>query len=236
MFGTPQFCVTQLGCGVVGARGAGTTLFGVGDAADGLRKAGLPPVGAFSAGALVWSPPAVPGDAVLGDVVPAAPDAPPVPLVPPVCGQAAPDAPSSTQTPSAMRETNETMTLPPMIGWAKFVRGNVPAHDAFPSRDHAGMSVTEPRPPLAVGPNAVPPPFFGGDPAMHSQPQKRTLEGFGAQRGAHGFIIHIIDDRGEVFEIDVSEANLTTIVRELEVLVAGDTDIDEDTEPRAQAS
>jgi hypothetical protein len=71
---------------------------------------------------------------------------------------------------------------------------------------------------------------------MRSQPQKRTLEGFGAQRGAHGFIIHIIDDRGEVFEIDVSEANLTTIVRELEVLVAGDTDIDEDTEPRAQAS
>jgi hypothetical protein len=114
MFGTPQFCVTQLGCGVGGTRGGGTTLLGVGDAADGLRKAGLPPVGAFRAGALVWRPPAVPGDTVLGDVAPAAPDAPPAPLVPPVCGQAAPDAPSNRQIASAVRKANEAMTAPPV--------------------------------------------------------------------------------------------------------------------------
>ncbi|MDF2998247.1 MAG: hypothetical protein K0R27_3884 [Xanthobacteraceae bacterium] len=71
---------------------------------------------------------------------------------------------------------------------------------------------------------------------MQARPQKRTLEGFGAQRGDHGFIIHIIDDRGEVFEIDVSEANLATIVRELEVLVAGDMDTDDEPRPKAKAS
>lgn len=71
---------------------------------------------------------------------------------------------------------------------------------------------------------------------MQAQSQKRTLEGFGAQRAAHGFIIHIIDDRGEVFEIDVSKPNLAAIVRELEELVGEDADGDEESEPRARAS
>lgn len=248
MVGTPQFRVAQLGCGVVGGRGGGMTDFGVGAVAEGVRKAGSPAVGAVRAGAVVSRPPAVPpGDVVdgrmvvpgevLGDVVPVVPDVPPVPLV---CADAAVPPPSIRQSASIVRGMNGIIFYPSFpSSMACFVRGNA-SQRAYVPPDHATMSRLARDPSGTAG--APSPfdrrrvPFSGGDPVMQAHPQKRTLEGFGAQRGAHGFIIHIIDDRGEVFEIDVSEANLATIVRELEVLVAGEMDTDEEPRPKARAS
>lgn len=147
IFGTPQFCVTQLGWGVVGGLGGGTTVFGDGEAADGLRRAGSPAVGAVSAGALVCTP-AAPLGAVLfgtvvdGDVVPVAP--PEAPPVPPVCDTAAPTPPTSRQRPSVTREMNEAIvssTFPSSMDC--LVRGNASSRAYVPATprgdNHAAM-------------------------------------------------------------------------------------------------
>lgn len=50
--------------------------------------------------------------------------------------------------------------------------------------------------------------------------KKRTFGGFAAQASDHGFVVHIIDDEGEVFEIDVSRENLGQLVRDMQALLA----------------
>ena len=50
---------------------------------------------------------------------------------------------------------------------------------------------------------------------------KRTLVGFASAASEAGFIIHLIDDDGEVFEIEASRENVELIVRNLEEVLAG---------------
>lgn len=50
--------------------------------------------------------------------------------------------------------------------------------------------------------------------------RKRTFGGFAAERTESGFIVHIIDDEGEVFEITIDPEALAQIKEELERLLA----------------
>ena len=52
-------------------------------------------------------------------------------------------------------------------------------------------------------------------------PAKRTFAGFAAARSGAGFVIHIIDDADEVFEIEASRENIERIIRNLEEVLAG---------------
>ncbi|MFC7399839.1 hypothetical protein ACFQU1_21730 [Chelatococcus sp. GCM10030263] len=50
---------------------------------------------------------------------------------------------------------------------------------------------------------------------------RKKLAGFAAQRSGTGLVIHIIDDAGEVFEIEATRENVELIVQNLEVALAG---------------
>lgn len=51
-------------------------------------------------------------------------------------------------------------------------------------------------------------------------PRRRTFAGFAAEKAAAGYRIHIIDDDGEVFEIEASRANVELIHDSLERLLS----------------
>ena len=48
---------------------------------------------------------------------------------------------------------------------------------------------------------------------------KKSLVGFTAARSGEVFVIHIIDDAAEVFEIEASRENLELIVADLQALI-----------------
>lgn len=49
--------------------------------------------------------------------------------------------------------------------------------------------------------------------------KKRTFGGFAAERTDSGFVVHIIDDEGEVFEITIDPDALAQIKEELDRLL-----------------
>jgi hypothetical protein len=52
-------------------------------------------------------------------------------------------------------------------------------------------------------------------------PQVRILSGFAAAETEAGFLVHIIDDAGEVFEIEASRENVELMVQNLQAVLAG---------------
>ena len=50
-------------------------------------------------------------------------------------------------------------------------------------------------------------------------PRKKSLVGFTAARSGEVFVIHIVDDAAEVFEIEASRENLDLIVTNLQALI-----------------
>lgn len=50
--------------------------------------------------------------------------------------------------------------------------------------------------------------------------RKKSLVGFAAARSDEVFVIHIVDDAAEVFEIEASRENLELIVVNLQALIA----------------
>lgn len=51
-------------------------------------------------------------------------------------------------------------------------------------------------------------------------PLERVLAGFASERSEKGFVIHIVDDAGEVFEIEASRENVELIVQNLQAALA----------------
>jgi len=51
--------------------------------------------------------------------------------------------------------------------------------------------------------------------------ETRTLTGFAAQADGETIVIHIIDDAGEVFEIEASRENVELIIDNLQVALGG---------------
>ena len=51
--------------------------------------------------------------------------------------------------------------------------------------------------------------------------ERRNLAGFSIEAQDEGFVIHIVDDAGEVFEIEASRENVELIVSNLETVLAG---------------
>jgi hypothetical protein len=49
--------------------------------------------------------------------------------------------------------------------------------------------------------------------------RKKSLVGFTAARSGDGFVIHIVDDAAEVFEIEASRENLELIAADLQALI-----------------
>lgn len=49
---------------------------------------------------------------------------------------------------------------------------------------------------------------------------KKSLVGFAAARSGEAFVIHIVDDAAEVFEIEASRENVESIVADLQKLIA----------------
>lgn len=51
---------------------------------------------------------------------------------------------------------------------------------------------------------------------------QRKLTGFGAERSERGFVIHIVDDQDEVFEIRAGREHLELIIDNLRAVLAGE--------------
>ena len=49
---------------------------------------------------------------------------------------------------------------------------------------------------------------------------KKSLVGFTAARSGEAFVIHIVDDAAEVFEIEATRENVESIVTNLQSLIA----------------
>jgi hypothetical protein len=49
--------------------------------------------------------------------------------------------------------------------------------------------------------------------------RKKSLVGFAAARSGDAFVIHIVDDAAEAFEIEASRENLELIVADLQALI-----------------
>jgi hypothetical protein len=50
--------------------------------------------------------------------------------------------------------------------------------------------------------------------------RKRSLAGFAAAKSDHEFILHIVDDAGAVFEIEVSQENLELMIADMTALLS----------------
>jgi hypothetical protein len=56
-------------------------------------------------------------------------------------------------------------------------------------------------------------------PSNKTASPKKSLVGFTAARSGEVFVIHIVDDAAEVFEIEASRENLELIVADLQALI-----------------
>jgi hypothetical protein len=56
-------------------------------------------------------------------------------------------------------------------------------------------------------------------PNSKMEARKKSLVGFAAARSGEVFVIHIIDDAAEVFEIEASRENLELIAANLQALI-----------------
>lgn len=54
------------------------------------------------------------------------------------------------------------------------------------------------------------------------RPKQKPLVGFTAVRSGAGFVIHIVDDAGETFEIEASRENVELLVTNLQSLLLED--------------
>ncbi len=53
--------------------------------------------------------------------------------------------------------------------------------------------------------------------------ERRTLTGFASENADDTFVIHIVDDRSEVYEISASRENVELIVANLQAVLAGES-------------
>ncbi|WP_152047650.1 hypothetical protein [Aureimonas psammosilenae] len=51
--------------------------------------------------------------------------------------------------------------------------------------------------------------------------QRRTMAGIAAEETEDGFVIHIVDDAAEVFEIEASRENVELMVANLSAVLGG---------------
>jgi hypothetical protein len=56
-------------------------------------------------------------------------------------------------------------------------------------------------------------------PSNKTASPKKSLVGFTAARSGEVFVIHVVDDAAEVFEIEASRENLELIVADLQALI-----------------